>query len=331
MVRSTASLMAARVLSWAHELLPVGSARCLGRYGVCFALLACASSAPEGPGAARTNSRADQTGSTSGLHVPAQVVAEVQRALALSRDQALELVAEDVLLAERLVSLEPARARWIARTALARTLLASLGDEAKQQGPITSAEIAEIREQRWWQFDRPRMVQVVHAVVISADENPAARALAERIRSAVAAAPTPEEFEKVAANVSAGGLQVKVERLPPVALDGRALDPDRPPPAGPEVTNFDGEFAAAAQRLERPGELSPVIRTPFGYHVLRLVKVFEAQHPALSELQNVLRGDIMEQRARVLQNRLLDQLRANVAPERERSAFVVMEQLSTPR
>ena len=36
--------------------------------------------------------------------------------------------------------------------------------------------------------------------------------------------------------------------LPPLAPDGRAVDPASPPPAGPAVQHFDGDFTAAAQR-----------------------------------------------------------------------------------
>jgi hypothetical protein len=311
------------------ELVPTGARA--GVYGLCLAFLACASSEADRAVAALAESHAGQAGGRSELHVNAQLLADVQRALSVPKDEALQLAAEDALLAAQLVDREPERARWIERTVLARSLLTQLGEEAAGQGPVTAAEIAEAREQRWWQLDRPRMVQVVHAVVVSAEENAAARAVAERILKQVTTASTPEEFQTVAAGVSADGFEVKVERLPPVALDGRAIDPERPPPAGPDVVMFDREFAAAAQRLEREGQLSPVVRSPFGYHVLRLIKVIEPQHPVLSVLQNLLHRDIMQQRASVLQNRLLDQLRVELAPERERSALMVMEQLRAPQ
>ena len=145
------------------------------------------------------------------------------------------------------------------------------------------------------------MLQVAHAVVLSSEENPTARALAERIAAGVATAKTSAEFQKLAKAVSADGQSVKVEQLPPLAPDGRALDPDRPPPAGPGVQNFDLGFAEAAHHLERVGELSPVVRTRFGYHVLYLVRIIEPRQPTLSELRTLLHDEVMEQRGRRLQ------------------------------
>ncbi len=261
-----------------------------------------------------------------------QLVLEVQRALGLSEEQALELAIEDAVLAQHLVTTEPALARWIERAALARALLASLREAAESQGPASDAELLELRAQRWWELDRPRMVQVIHAVVIaSGAEDAAALALAERILASVETARTAEEFQKAAVAVPSGGLSVKIERLPPVAIDGRALDPDRPPPTGPGVQSFDADFAAAAQRLEREGQLSPVVRTPFGYHVLRAVRLIEPRQPTLFELRESLHGEIMEHRARHLQSGLLDQQRREAAPEQARSALALMQQLSTPR
>jgi parvulin-like peptidyl-prolyl cis-trans isomerase-like protein len=298
----------------------------------CVALLACAGS-ESGPSVGAGAGPRPETDVRRGeLRVHRQLVQEVQRALGLSEEQALDLTVEDAVLAQHLVSTEPALAQWIERAALARALLASLRETAERQGPVSDAEVLALRDQRWWELDRPRMVQVIHAVVVSsADQDAAARALAERILASVETAPSVEDFQKAAAAVPSGGLSVKIERLPPVALDGRALDPDRPPPAGPGVQSFDADFAVAAQRLEREGQLSPVVRTSFGYHVLRAIRVIPPRQPTLVELRESLRGEVMEQRARLLQVDLLDQRRKEAAPEQMRSALAMVQQLSAPR
>ncbi len=264
------------------------------------------------------------------LQLDRSLVAEVERASGLPSKRALELVTEDAVLAAYLSRDNPPLASWVERIALARALLRALGAEAEAEGPPRDDELAELSERRWWELDRPRMVQIAHAVVLSSEENPAARALAERIAARVATAKTSAEFQTLAKAVRADGLSVKVEQLAPVAPDGRALDPDRPPPNGPPVQTLDGVFVEAAQRLERAGQLSPVVRTRFGYHVLYLVKVIESRQPTLAERRQLLHGEVMEQRGRRLQSELLERQRRQLAPEKARSALSSMEQLGKP-
>lgn len=277
------------------------------------------------------NSAERRPGALVELHVDRRVVDRIASERALGAEQALVLAVEDALLAQHFSEREPPVARWIERVVLARVLLGELGEEAKARGPVTDAEIAKLSSERFWELDRPRMVQVVHAVVISKEENREARALAERIASAVASASSAAEFQAAASAVSAEGFAIKVEELPPVALDGRAVNPDRPPPAGPPVQSFDPEFAAAAHRLQRAGEISPVVRTAFGYHVLYLVRSIDPKQPALNERRALLGAEIEAQRAQALQTELLLRKRGELSPEQARSALAAMEGLDGSR
>lgn len=254
-----------------------------------------------------------------------RVVAELAQARELRPERALELATEDVLLASALSRERPALARWLERLALARALLLALGEEAKALGPATDAEILDLSMRRFWELDRPPMVQIAHAVVLSSDEDPAARALAERIAQAVSSAQSQADFLQKAKAVPTDGSSVKVESLPPVTPDGRAVDPDKPPPAGPGVQIFDAEFAAAAHRLERVGQLSPVVRTPFGYHVLYLLRKIEPLTPSLDERRRTLHEEILAKRASELQTALLARERQATPPEQERAAVRLME------
>jgi hypothetical protein len=175
------------------------------------------------------------------------------------------------------------------------------------------------------------MAQVVHAVVLSTNESAEARALAERIAEAVSSAQSPAEFHEKAKAARAEGLSVRVESLPPVTEDGRAVDPDRPPPGGAPVQMLDAQFAAAAHRLERAGQVSPVIRTSFGYHVLYLVRVIEPRVSSLDERRRTLYDEIMTQRASELQKAVLERERQAAAPEQERSALSWMAGLAVSR
>jgi hypothetical protein len=293
---------------------------------LCAALLACGGI----EAGTREGSSAAAVESLGQLQLDRRLVAEVERASGLPSTRALELVTEDAVLAAHLARDNPPLASWVERIALARALLRALGAEAQAQGPPRDDELAELSARRWWELDRPRMVQVTHAVVLSSEENPAARALAERIAARVATAKTPAAFQTLAKAVSADGLSVKVEQLAPVAPDGRAVDPDRAPPNGPPVQTLDAAFVEAAQRLTRPGQLSPVVRTRFGYHVLYLVRVIEPRQPTLAERRDLLHDEVMEQRGRRLQGELLEQQRRQLAPEQARSALSSMERLGMP-
>jgi len=283
-------------------------------------LLACGSSEPV------------PSGTTSGgvsapLSVARSAVRELERTRGLGAEQAEALVVEDVLLAEQLRREAPALARSIERVALAQALARQLYREADAAGAPTDAELAEITTQRWWEFDRPRMVQVVHAVVVSEAESAEARALAERIAKATENATTASEFEAAARAVAAPDLSVKVERLPPVTLDGRAVDPDKPPPGGPGEQHFAAEFAAAAQKLERVAQHSPVVRSPFGYHVLFAMRIVEARQPSLDERRGLLRAEVSQRRALRTHGELLARARAELAPEQSRAALSLMAQV----
>jgi hypothetical protein len=272
-------------------------------------------------GGAESEGRGHELGRVT---VPGSVIAELVQERGVTREQAITLAGEDALLAQHLVEQAPELGGWIERLVLARQALAALKDEALAGGPPTEAEITATTEARFWELDRPRMVAVTHAVVVSAAEDPAARALAERIRAATAYAKTDADFQRAARAVDAGSFTVKVEALPPVALDGRAVDPARPPPAGPSVQQFDREFSAGAQRLDRPGEQSDVLRTSFGYHVLFARSIIEPNQPSLDERRALLHDEIMSQRATALSAALLERQRRELSPSQSRSALASM-------
>lgn len=259
------------------------------------------------------------------LSIDPAIARGVERARGVTAARALELAAEDALLARELEQRDPELARYARSVALARALLEALAQDTREQQPVTDADIEALTAERWWTLDRPRMVRVIHALVRSDSASEPARQLAERVRTAVLDAKDAAAFKRAAESVETGGLALKVETLPPLAADGRSVDLDRPPPEGPPVRNMAAAFADAAARLERPGEISPVVHTMFGYHVIRLLEVIEPSRPPLAERRPLLEPEIVGQRARARTQELLERLRAELAPEQERAALSAME------
>jgi hypothetical protein len=262
------------------------------------------------------------------VRIPREVVSRIARARGAPPEGALALASEDALLAHELARTDAAHARSLATLARARVLLDTLRSDVARDEPVQDSDIEALAVERWWEFDRPRMVRVIHAVVRSKQADAAAEALAARIRQAVLGSQSPDEFRKAAEQVSAEGLSVRIESLPPMTSDGRSLEPDDPPPQGPAVVNMAREFAEAAARLERKGEISPVVRSPFGYHVIQLVEILAPSVLAPAERRARLEAEISAERARKKTQELLEHLRRELAPEQSRAAVAAMEQVS---
>lgn len=303
----------------------------LAAFGVVTGALATACGSGPGPGENVTSIAPGVIARVGAQEIDAEFVGRLATARQIAPRAALELALSDALLAEHATRSEPHAARWLQRTALARSLLRELGRQAEGAGLPSSDELAALVASRWWALDRPRMVGVTHAVVLSAQDDPAAEALAHGIRMAVADSVDPETFGRAARAVPPGDLRVQVEVLPPVALDGRSIDPDQPPPGGPPEQHLVPAFARAAQALERPGQISPVVRTGFGYHVLRASRVIPPLAPRGDVLLGLVQRDVIERRASRLLESLLSERRGQTPPSVEPSAVASMQSLDRPR
>jgi peptidyl-prolyl cis-trans isomerase C len=222
------------------------------------------------------------------------------------------------------------------QVALARFTLRELLDAARKAGPITDAELYDATQFHWLDMDRPAGFRTVHAVVRLDDKADAAHqkdaaAIAAAIRRALeplAAAPAPapsapppssqpsqgaapndpaetdplvEQFKQAAGAVPHEGFNVAIEALPPVAEDGRVLEP------GGQA--FDPDFARAAAALERRGELSQPTVTSFGVHVIMLLERTPPRSLPADERRARLQEETVVARARASQRKLLPRAR----------------------
>jgi peptidyl-prolyl cis-trans isomerase C len=208
----------------------------------------------------------------------------------------------------------------IERATAARAVLESIAADSAGAGPPTEPEIAELQRERWAELDRPEGVRTVHAVAINKDpkRDAAARALAAKLVDAVKGATSADEFISLAKAVPADGIEVKVEPLPPITLDGRAFERTEKGFVGAQ-NGFDRDFARAAYALQQPGDLSPIVKTRFGYHVIRLVERFPASAMPRADLLSAFEPELQTRRAVRLRRELLEKLRSSRAVQVDRA------------
>jgi parvulin-like peptidyl-prolyl isomerase len=132
---------------------------------------------------------------------------------------------------------------------------------------VTEAEIQKQFQVNRAQYDKPEQVHVRHILVESDAE----------ARFALARLNRGEKFEDLARQLS--------------------KDPGSKDQGGDLGFVSKGqlvpEFERAAFALQRPGELSPVVKTQYGYHVIQFVARTAAQPAVLETVRNQIRRELL--------------------------------------
>ena len=208
---------------------------------------------------------------------------------------------------------------------------------SSREGPITEEELGRATETYWTYFARPKGYRTLHAVMLAPEDAPpqthaAARERIERVREAwepivkrlqgtkaptyadgtvfrwnpkTMTEPITVELEE-AAKAAVGTMGLKVQQLPPVTARGYIIDHDQSQSA------LDVHFSKAASELEGRGDMSRVVQSSSGWHVIVLLETTPARLVGEAERKEALRGFIYRVRAQDRVEALLEERRKDV-------------------
>jgi len=207
-----------------------------------------------------------------------------QQALALKLDQDAQVQAEIAFLRDQVLS------RKRISVYEASLQVPSMEAAAKEQYLAHKADYAI-----------PEIVDVQHVLISEKGRTDAeAKELAEKVRAEAVA--NPDSFDKLVEKYSND--PSKVDNLGQVreATSGKYVK----------------EFAAAAKTLTTVGEISPVVKTQFGYHVLKLIRKSPPRQQEYAAVKDQLIAKLRENYIAEKRNAFLaklDESRPSVNPE----------------
>jgi hypothetical protein len=282
---------------------------------VSFVALACACRSPSAT--THNNIGGDVVASAGSATISAALLTSVARAQQRTADSTMQMLIDDALLSEGARSSKIDQATPVARdlTALRAQLVADrLRNDARAAGPCSDAEVDALSKLHLKDVELPERVQVIHAIAIRPKKEAPnqteliqhAREIADALEAAVQGATSPEDFEARAKTVVHGDVDVRVESLPAFADDGVV----------PETGGgMDATFAHAAFILAKPGEISPVTETSFGWHVIRLNQRLPAKDIPREQRRELFAEECVATRARMAFQALLAARHAAVPVE----------------
>ncbi len=188
---------------------------------------------------------------------------------------------------------------WAVASILGRTVAERVRAAALAAGPPTDEEVAELSRVHQADVDAPEKLVVAHAVVRRPEDRSrdgAARAVAAQIAAAVSGVATEADFEARAGAVPHGPFEVVIQTLPPFAADTPAFDP---------------AFVRGAFTLKKPGDISTLVESSAGWHVIRLLERLPPKFMPLAERRTAFADEATRNRAQRALERLLHLRRAS--------------------
>ncbi|HVP62454.1 MAG TPA: peptidylprolyl isomerase [Myxococcaceae bacterium] len=178
-----------------------------------------------------------------------------------------------------------------------------LQQQLEKSGQPTDDEVKAWYENHQADYQRPETVQV-QDLFLAADAKDAARrkaraAEAEKLRGK-ARALKPDDEQGFAALVRASSDDALTKQL------GGDL---RPMPLGDLEARYGSEVAQAAKGLQATGEISPVVTTEKGFHLLRLKARLPAHTVPLDEVKAQIRNRLFSERRTAASDELMKRLK----------------------
>jgi peptidyl-prolyl cis-trans isomerase C len=215
-----------------------------------------------------------------------EVIPTEQRAGFVDSGERVEKMLENLLLAEQLANsqrevekakgvdpLLTARLRFVENEARAQYYLATMRADAPKVDAKALAREAYAAAPE--QFRLPDTFDLRHVLVKTGDRpEAAARELIDKVHADALA--HPDQFAELAKKYSED--QSNREQ-------GGLLE-------GVDLATLTPAFAAAAQALSRPGEVSPVVQTPYGLHVIQLVERHPGKERSFESVQKELEAKV---------------------------------------
>jgi len=239
-------------------------------------------------------------------------IAAVAAAKKSSQKEAVEALTFDALLAEEaeqrgLPAQQPTA--WTIRAAKARSTARHIHEQARADRLPTDEELRSLSERYKLEVDRPESVVTSHALVSKPKQDARieeAKALAAKLLSAVTGATSDDDFQARAKTISAPGLEVIVQPLPPFDSKGLILG---------SPGQMDEKFATAAFSLTQAGAQSGIVESSFGWHVIRLIERRPAFVMPVEERRSKFAGKAFENRGKALLDERLAALKGSSKPE----------------
>ncbi|MFH1130214.1 MAG: peptidyl-prolyl cis-trans isomerase [Pseudomonadota bacterium] len=231
---------------------------------------------------------------------PEEIVATVNGIPILASDLLIQMQAEndsraalEVLIKHELLAQEARKrgyAKDLAALDMERRAMANLiirrefGDQFKPEN-VADHWIEKAYENNKTKFVHPDLVEVVHllAKVLphqSKKLHERAEELAQKAHAIAVSRPlTPDEFAQIRDLLAKEAVGIKFKAQTFFTDETTVVRP----------------FAEAAFALKEPGDISPVVKTRYGYHVIYLKRKIPSRNTPLSEVKEEIRAKIFEE------------------------------------